>query len=107
MNENMMNHLAYHIIVVWLLIQGFQPSGEWDESSPECVRHSGEHIIWTVQATVQRDVNTLMLSDSLYMYLQCIGDTSGIHFQVYDLEIYHPSYSDGEIAHHLYASIYI
>lgn len=101
------NQIIKHILETWILLQGFQPSGEWDESSPECVRYSGEHIIWTVQATVPEniDIDIVEMTLSFHAYINYLNNSLGEKLQVYGLELYRPEYANGEIANHLFIAV--
>ncbi len=107
MDEYLLNALAVRMLEVWLLSLGFQPSGGWDETDPNCRREVGPHTLWCVQATVPNDVDMEAVRQSFYEYIKNHNSLPGaVKFQPYNLELYVCDYSDGERATHLFATVY-
>lgn len=104
MSENIQTQLAVHILEVWLLMLGFQPSVDWDENDTNCYRQYGSHCIWTVSAHITAPYDFDALWDAFQEYLykhNALPDA--VKFQPYDLTIYSCPCGCGE---YLYASIY-
>lgn len=95
MPEYIRTQIAVHILEVWLLSLGFQPTGYFDPDDPECIRNYGPHRVYTVQAQVPAGsiVDPQILLDHLQQYLDEQAALPGAErFNAYDIERYASPY---------------
>lgn len=105
MNDRMLTILAFHILEVWLLTLGFQPSGGWNDD-PNCVRDYGPHRVWTVDAHIPDGMalDRELLWEDLNVYIQAHNSLpTAVKFGAYGIDIYDCPYGSGK---YIYVSIY-
>ena len=104
MPYSILDMLALRVLDVWLLSLCVHPSGDWDETDPNCRREYGPHVIWTQCACVPADTDIEALKIHFQEYLarhnSCI---TAEKFGFYDLRAYDCAHCGGK---HLYVSIY-
>lgn len=104
MDERLLDALAVRVLEVWLIQQGFQLSGGWDENDPNCRRQYGPHVLWTVQARIPGDYDYDTLLNSFRAYIAKHNALpSAVKFEPYDITIYECPCGCGVF---LFASIY-
>ena len=99
--ESIRTLVAVHILEVWLLTLGFQPTGYFDPEDPECVRDFGPHRIYTIQAYVPYGVSfdRFLLLDHLQQFLNEQTNLSGdTRFKAYNFELYESPYCGNYIS---------
>ena len=101
-----MNLLVISVLHIYFLLLGLLPSGDWDESDPNCFRTYGPHAVYTVQARIP-DLSTLAdeaaLLDLLERYLTALNEFLPIKLHPYALERYRCLAGCGDF---LYVSVY-
>lgn len=103
-NEEIRTQIAVHILEVWLLSLGLQPTGDFDPDDPACVRDYGPHRVYTVQARVPGGV--VVDRGLLLAHLQAHLDEQAalpgaMRFNAYDIELYESPYC----GNYIFASI--
>ena len=102
--ESIRTLVAVHILEVWLLTLGFQPTGYFDPYDPTCLRDYGPHRVYTLQAHVPDGiaVDRYELLDDLQQFLNEQTNLSGdTRFKAYNIELYESPYC----GNYIFASI--
>lgn len=88
-----LNVLVVHVLEVWLLsLLGLHPSGDWDESDPNCLRFYGPYTVYTVQAHISDPTaipDEAALLDSLERFLAALNKFLPVKLYPYRIERYH------------------
>ena len=87
--------IAVHLLEVWLLSLGLQPTGDFDPDDPACMRDYGPHRVWTIQARVPDGlaVDRYELLDHLRNFLDEQAALPGaMRFHAYNIDLYDSPY---------------
>lgn len=96
MNEYILMQIAVHLLEVWLLSLGLQPTG--DDSVT--ITDYGPHRVFCVQARVPDGifVDRHELLDLLQQFLDEQATLPGaMRFHAYDIDLYHSPYCGGYV----------
>ena len=100
MNQDILMQIAVHLLEVWLLSLGLQPTGDFDPNDPACMCDYGPHRVYTVQAHIPDgfDVDPQILFDYLQKFLNKQAALPGaIRFNAYNIDLYHSPYCGGYV----------
>ena len=89
---NITNLIAFRVLELFALLQGFTVNYDWDPRDPSCMQNHGEHRVWTIQACIppELEVDRSELHEALYFFCLAINYTDEYHINIepYDVQLY-------------------